>query len=126
MVNRKRILVLDDDASVLAAVERVLKLYDFDVELFNTVDGFLDGTRFDQASCLVLDININGHCGIELSRRLMRSGVSLPVIFITGVTNEDTRREAFAAGCSAYLVKPFPMRDLIGAIEQASSSQAGS
>jgi FixJ family two-component response regulator len=126
MVKRKGIVVLDDDASVRTAVERVLKVYGFDAQVFDTVDGFLDGARFDQASCLVLDININGHCGIELSRRLMRSGVSLPVIFITGVANEDTRREAFAAGCSAYLVKPFRMRDLIGAIEQASSCQAAS
>jgi FixJ family two-component response regulator len=126
MVKRKRIFVLDDDAGVLTAVERVLKLHGFDAQLFDTVDEFLDGTRFDQASCLVLDININGYCGIELSRRLTRSGVTLPVIFMTGAANEDTRRQAFEASCTAYLVKPFRARDLVEAIEHASSCRAAS
>src|SRR5215217_1767162 len=119
MVKRKRIVVLDDDASVLTAVERVLKVYGFDAEIFDTVEGFLDRTRLDQASCLVLDVNINGHCGIELSRRLMRSGVSVPVVFITGAANDATRQAAFEAGCVAYLQKPFRLRELIAAIEQA-------
>jgi FixJ family two-component response regulator len=64
----KRIIVLDDDTSVLGAVKRVLKGHGFDVEVFDTVEGFLGGARLSRASCLVLDINLNGTCGIELKR----------------------------------------------------------
>jgi len=66
-----------------------------------------------------LDVNLKGRSGIDLSRELTRSGVSLPVIFITGVENEATRKAALEAGCLAYLHKPFPSRHLIEAIEQA-------
>ena len=49
---------------------------------------------------------------------MRRSGVSLPVIFITGADNEATRQAALEAGCVAYLEKPFPSSALIEAIEK--------
>jgi FixJ family two-component response regulator len=119
MASRKLIAVLDDDASVLRAVERVLKAHGFDAQVFDTVEGFLGGARLGDASCLVLDVNLKGMSGIDVSRKLTRAGVSLPVIFITGVENEATRKAALEAGCLAYLHKPFPSRRLIEAIEQA-------
>ncbi len=115
---RKRIIVLDDDASVLTAIGRVLKLSGFDPEIFDTVEGFLEGAHFDEASCLVLDINLKGCCGIELRKHLADEGVSIPVIFITAVDNRATKEAALQAGCVGYLHKPFPSRDLIEAIEQ--------
>src|SRR5688572_736493 len=118
MAKTKRIIVLDDDISVLTAVDRVLKMHGFTAEVFREIEAFRKGAHFDGASCLVLDINLNGHCGIELRRQLAREGVSVPVIFITAVDNSATRAAALQAGCVAYLQKPFASRDLIGAIEQ--------
>jgi len=118
MPKPKRIIVLDDDASVRTALERVLKMYGFDAEVFDTVAAFRECAHFDDASCLVLDINLNGHCGIELRKQLAGEGVSIPVIFITGVDNSATRAAALQAGCVAFLQKPFPSRDLIDAIEK--------
>jgi FixJ family two-component response regulator len=112
----KRIIVLDDDASVLGAVERVLRANGFNAEVYNTVETFLRGASLDDASCLVLDINLNGACGIELKRQLTHSGVSLPVIFMTGDDKEVTRQAALEAGCVAYLRKPFSSSALMNAI----------
>jgi FixJ family two-component response regulator len=119
MASGKRIIILDDDTSVLGALKRVLKAHGFHVEVFDTVERFLGGARLSRASCLILDINLNGTCGIELKRRLTRSGVSIPVIFITGADNEATRHAALEAGCVAFLEKPFPSSALIAAIEKA-------
>ena len=66
MASRKLIIVLDDDASVLGALDRVLKAHRFDTQVFDTVEGFLGGARLSEASCLVLDVNLNGASGIEL------------------------------------------------------------
>ena len=118
MARSRRIIVLDDDASMLTALERVLKLYGFDPEVFDTVEAFRAGACLDEASCLVLDIHLDGHCGIALRKELASQGLSIPVIFITGVDNNATRQAALQAGCVAYLHKPFPSRDLIDAIEQ--------
>jgi FixJ family two-component response regulator len=112
----KRILVLDDDASVLGAVERVLKANGFAPEVYDNVERFLNEAPLHDASCLVLDINLNGRCGIELKWQLTHSGVSLPVIFMTGDDKEATRQAALEAGCVAYLRKPFSSSALINAI----------
>jgi DNA-binding response OmpR family regulator len=63
------------------------------------------------------DINLNGRCGIELRWQLTRSGVSRPVIFMTGDDKDSTRQAALEAGCVAYLRKPFSLSALIEAIE---------
>jgi FixJ family two-component response regulator len=65
----KRIIVLDDDTSVLAAVERTLKANGFTPEGYDTVEEFLADAPLHDASCLILDINLNGRCGIELKRQ---------------------------------------------------------
>jgi FixJ family two-component response regulator len=119
MADRKLIILVDDDASVLRAVERALKLHGFDTQVFDTVEAFLEGARLCDATCLVLDINLNGISGLELRRQLARSGCSLPVIFITAAENEATRGAALDAGCVAYLQKPFPSCLLVKAIETA-------
>jgi FixJ family two-component response regulator len=120
---RKLILVLDDDMSVLGAVERLLKARGFDVETFLTVDSFIERANLREAACLVLDINLNGFSGIELKRELTDAGIAPPVIFITASDGDLTRRAALSAGCVAYLSKPFSSRDLVDAIEASQKAQ---
>jgi FixJ family two-component response regulator len=119
MSTGKRIIVLDDDVSVLRSVERVLKAHGFNAEVFDTVERFRDSARLGDASCLVLDIDLNGTSGIELNRQLASEGVSVPVIFITGADDEAKRKAALESG-GAYLEKPFPSDALIEAIKKVS------
>ena len=121
-MSRKLIHVLDDDLSVLGAVERLLKVHGFDVETFHTIDSFIERANLRAATCLVLDINLNGASGINLKRKLNAAGISPPVIFITARDEDVTRRAALSAGCVAYLSKPFSSKDLVDAIE---ASQEG-
>jgi FixJ family two-component response regulator len=117
MSSRRLILVLDDDMSVLRALERLLKAREFDVESFHTIDGFMQRANLREAACLVLDINLNGFSGIELKRKITETGIAPPVIFITARDDDVTRRAALSVGCAAYLLKPFSSRDLVAAIE---------
>ena len=77
------------------------------------------GGNFDQAICVVLDINLSDESGIEVRYRLKAAGVSLPVIYITGKDNDATRMAAMESGCLAYLTKPFAAQSLIEPIERA-------
>ena len=119
MTPRKLVLVVDDDPSILGAVDRLLRVRGFDTEVFGSVESFLARANLCDATCLVLDIHLNGMCGIELRRQLKFSGIELPVIFITGNDSEATRKAAMEAGCVAYLPKPFPTKSLLDAIEAA-------
>ena len=76
--------------------------------------------------CLVLDIHLGNMSGIELRRRLANIGSSLPVIFITAVDDAALEQDARAAGCLAYLHKPFAAKLLISAIHQAMSKPSAS
>jgi FixJ family two-component response regulator len=80
--------------------------------------------NFDQALCLVLDINLSDGSGIELRHQLAESGVDVPVIYITGNDSDATRMAAVASGCLAYLTKPFTAQSLIESIERAAAAAA--
>ena len=111
--------VVDDDPSMLKVIERTLKVHGFDAELFSSVEDFEKRANLREATCLVLDINLNGGSGIDLRRRIAMSGISIPAVFITGNDNPKVRKAANDADCSAFLVKPFPVKSLMDAIASA-------
>ena len=103
--------MLDDDRDMLTGLERLLKVHGFHPKLFQSAEDFFASVdNDDDVLCLLLDVHLNGASGIEVKRRLTRSGVRLPVIFITANDNEATRRSIEDVGCVAYLPKPFSAR----------------
>jgi FixJ family two-component response regulator len=115
---RKLVVIVDDDPSMLKGVERLLSAKGFDTKVFPSAEAFLASTAEQGAVCLLLDIHLGGMSGIELQRQLAASGCAVPVVFMTAFDDETTHREALAVGCIAYLHKPFPAHLLIGAIER--------
>jgi FixJ family two-component response regulator len=122
--NRKAVYVVDDDPSTLRGVERLLKKHGFETRLFDTAQALRDHDHFDEAFCIVLDINLNDESGIDLRKQLAAAGISLPVIYITGDDNHKTRMAALESGCIAYLTKPFTSKSLMVPIELASAGPA--
>jgi len=116
---RELIFVIDDDPGMVRTIERLLKVYGFDVQAFEGAEAFLENANPRDAACLVLDIGLSGMSGIELSHKLAHSGISVPVIFITGEDGETVRKAALEVRCFAYLSKPFPAEQLINAIGKA-------
>lgn len=109
---------------MLKGVRRLLKQHGFETVPFETAKALQDHDEFEQAICLVLDINLGDGSGIELRHRLAEAGVSLPVIYITGNDSDATRMAAMASGCVAYLTKPFTAQSLIEPIERAAAGLA--
>jgi FixJ family two-component response regulator len=114
----KAIGVVDDDASMLKGIERLLGAYGFATKVFASAEAFLDRNAAADVDCLLVDIHLGGMSGIELRHHLTASGCKLPVIFMTAFDDEATRMQAQSAGCIAFLHKPFTANLLIGAIEQ--------
>ena len=111
--------VIDDDASVLRALRRLLQAAGFTVETFAGADAYLAATRASPPDCLVLDIHLGILSGFDLHERLATSRISIPTIFITGYDEAVTRERAQKAGAASYLPKPFEDQALISAIEAA-------
>jgi FixJ family two-component response regulator len=105
-------------------VKRLLREHGYDIVLFQSAEAFQNHGDFDQALCVILDINLNDASGIEVRRRLKAAGFSIPVIYITGNDNPAVRVAALESGCIAFLTKPFSAKSLIDPIEKASAGFA--
>lgn len=117
----KVIIIVDDDASTLMSLSRLLMAYGFVTETFASAEALLAKNGICTATCLVLDIQLGGISGIELSRRLLSSGSTCPIIFMTAIDDDLIRQEAIEGGCIAYLRKPFGPNLLLEAIEKAAA-----
>ena len=92
--------------------------------LFPSAEAFKNHTDFEQAVCVILDINLSDGSGIELRHRLKAAGISVPVIYITGNDNPAVRKAALQSGCLAYLTKPFSAKSLMEPLQRASAGFA--
>jgi FixJ family two-component response regulator len=122
--NRKAVFVVDDDLGTLRGVKRLLREHGYNSLLFQSAEAFQDHGHFDQALCIILDINLNDTSGIEVRHRLKAAGVSVPVIYITANDNHAVRTAAMESGCIAFLTKPFSAKSLIDPIDKASAGLA--
>jgi FixJ family two-component response regulator len=112
-----KVIVIDDDPSVLKGLARVLKISGFDPVVFDCAESFESEQDVGEACCLVLDIHLKGKSGIELKHTL---GDELRVIFITASDSDAISIAAREAGCIAFLRKPFPAQELIDPIRRLS------
>lgn len=124
MPKRKAVFVVDDDPGTLRGLKRLLREHGYDSLLFQSAEAFRNHGDFDQALCIVLDVNLNDVSGIEVRHRLKADGISVPVIYITGNDNDAVRMAAMESGCIAFLTKPFSAKSLIDPIEKASAGLA--
>jgi FixJ family two-component response regulator len=116
---RESIFVVDDDPSMRKGIKRLLREHGFKAKLFDSSSALLGCADFDDAFCIILDIDLIDQSGIDLRRQLLDRGVGLPVIFITGNDSDAIRSAALESGCIAYLAKPFSASSLIEPVERA-------
>jgi FixJ family two-component response regulator len=117
--NEVTVFVVDDDARMRAALERLLKSVGLHAESFATPQDFLRHKLPDVASCLVLDVRLPGMSGLELQRKLNEMRVTIPIIFITSHGDIPMTVEAMKSGAVEFLTKPFRDQDFVDAIQEA-------
>ena len=125
MKNRPLIAIVDDDQSVREALENLISSIGCEVQLFASAEAFLDSDAPLQTDCAVLDLWLPGMSGLELQRKLVADGQSIPAIIITANGSETAQAEAVAAGAIAFLKKPFKEAVLLAAIDSALKRKLG-
>ena len=111
--------VIDDDESVRDSVGSLLRSVGLHVEVFDSTESFLKIERRDAASCLLLDVRLPGMNGLEFQEHLKKTGIDIPIIFITAHGDIPMSSRAFRAGAVEFLTKPFRRDDLLAAIHLA-------
>jgi FixJ family two-component response regulator len=115
------IAIVDDDSGMQISLSNLLNAYGFTTSVYSSAEDWLERGTPVRVDCLLLDIHLGAISGLELQRRLMASGSTLPVIFMTARDDEATRAQALEAGCVSFLCKPFRATQLIDAIESATA-----
>jgi two-component system response regulator MprA len=123
-----KILVVDDERAVRESLRRALELEGYDVDLAG--DGLEGLARVDesQPDVLILDVLMPGMDGLEMCRRLRRSGNRLPVLMLTARDAVENRVAGLDAGADDYVTKPFALEELLArvrALLRRSSNGAG-
>ena len=113
------VFVVDDDASMRAAMESLIRSVGLSVMLFGSAGEFLEFKRPDGPACLVLDVRMPGLSGLDLQQELTHSGNAIPIIFITGHGDIPMTVQAMKAGATEFLTKPFRDQQLLDAIHMA-------
>jgi FixJ family two-component response regulator len=114
--------VVDDDASIVRALTRLLRAAGFTVRTFGSGEELLGWDGLGTIECLILDVHLGGLTGFDVQERLAAMQASFPIVFITAHDDAATSERARRAGNSQYLRKPFDEYALIGAIDTALAS----
>ncbi|MGC2538302.1 MAG: response regulator [Candidatus Sulfotelmatobacter sp.] len=113
------IYIVDDDASVREGVASLVRSAGLKAVTFASAQEFLDTSRSEGPSCLVLDVELPGLSGLDLQQELAKANVRIPIIFLTGRGDIPMSVQAMKAGAVDFLTKPFDDEDLLHVIRQA-------
>jgi FixJ family two-component response regulator len=119
------ISVVDDDASVRAATDNLLRSLGYAVCTFVSAEEFLRSVYLSDTSCVIADVQMPGMSGVDLQARLLTQGYRVPFIFMTAFPEETIRARALKAGAICFLTKPFDRLTLIRCLDTALERHGG-
>jgi len=119
---RETVFIVDDDESIREGLSNFLESVGINAKCYSTAEGFSAQWSDVMAGCLLLDARLPGISGVEFQERLRKSGVRIPVIFMTAHGDIPMVRKVMKAGAVEFLTKPFQKEELMHAIEQAFAS----
>jgi FixJ family two-component response regulator len=116
------ISVVDDDASVRAALKNLLRTRGYVVHTFGSAMEFLGSPYLNDTSCVITDVQMPVMSGLELLVTMRMRGYAAPCIVITAFPDDGIGARAMKAGAIGFLAKPFGAPSLIKCIDVALES----
>ena len=119
MAQKKKILIVDDELSVLALLRTILKNGKYDVLEARAADAALDILEHESVDLVISDIRMPGMSGIEFLDELREWDMDLPVIFVSGQGSDRDWAKAVQSSASALIEKPFKKDAILKAVHKA-------
>jgi two-component system, LuxR family, response regulator FixJ len=113
------IALVDDDASVRRALQRLLRSHAYRSEAFSSGAEFLSSSAEKRSACVIMDQQMPDLEGLEVLAEMRKRGSDVPVILITGFDRPGLRERCLEAGAADYLVKPISGAIVLAAVEAA-------
>jgi FixJ family two-component response regulator len=113
------VFIIDDDESVRSSLSLFLQFADYNVEIYESSEDFLERDLHKGPGCIILDVNLAGKSGLELQEELLSRNFRLPIIFITGFASVQMSVQTVKKGAVNYLEKPFNEEELLRSVSEA-------
>ena len=110
--------IIDDEEAVRVSLARLLGAIGVPTETFPSAIDFLKTYTPDRRGCLLVDLRMPGMSGLDLMLELRRRQSDLPVILMTGHTDERSVQHLEAQQPFGFLEKPFSIRELKALVER--------
>jgi len=123
--SRHRILVVDDEPSIVDAVATALRYEDYDVEEAANGRDALSAVARLEPDLVVLDWMLPDIEGIEVGRRLRQQGYKTAILFLTAKDATENKVEALRAGGDDYVTKPFSLAEIVARVQAILRRSAG-
>jgi CheY-like chemotaxis protein len=115
-------LIVDDAQSTLSILERSLRPIGHSIFLAGTADSAIKFLKTDAIDLVLLDIELHGTMsGLDVARYIRRMAIPMPVIIVSGHTQEEVYRMARTdalAGISLFLSKPIDLKQLLTIVDR--------
>ncbi|APX72309.1 response regulator transcription factor [Companilactobacillus allii] len=114
---QKRILIVDDEPSILELIEYNLTSKGYDTDVADNGEDALNKILMEKFDLVLLDQMLPKLSGIEILKKIRSVGNLTPVIFLTAVDAEENKIEGLVSGADDYITKPFSIKELLARIE---------
>lgn len=108
-----RLLIIDDDPEITSALARGLALHGYDAETENRAGRALERLQDGAFSAAIVDVMLGADSGIDLVREARATGVTLPILMLSALSEVEHRAAGLEAGADDYVVKPFHFDELV-------------
>ncbi|MDH7972861.1 response regulator [Sphingomonas sp. AR_OL41] len=113
------VVVIDDDRAVREALEGLFASVGLSVDLFDSVDAYLEAAPDERPGCLVVDVRLPGKSGLDFIEEEARAGNRRAIVFISGHADIAMSVRAMKAGAIEFLTKPVREQELLDAVQRA-------
>jgi two-component system OmpR family response regulator len=108
-----RILVVDDEASIVDSVATVLRYEGFEVDVASSGRVALQKAQDSPFDLVVLDVMLPDLDGLEVTRRIRANGLDVPILFLTAKSEVEDRVAGLTVGGDDYVSKPFSLIEIV-------------
>jgi FixJ family two-component response regulator len=129
-ISNRFVFVVEDDASLRVALERVLSATEYEVLAVSSAEELLhclalhfeavDKSNAEQARyCILMDVGLGGMNGIEAQLLVKNKFPDIPIVFMSGESDAHSVNQAWRDGAYDFIFKPFQTHELISLVERA-------